>query len=325
MKTVKKVISLTMAVVIMITTSPILQAADLANLDRAQLDELRAEVLSVVENPENFQTLKTIPSVKTLKKRYDKALEIYEANLQNLSGKTNKQDNAYYESYINELKKKAEQRVYRNENGEFDGFNSRKEKEQAAFYTVLLEEMEKHNLVNDRDFWQVLRDAPGLGIVTLIVSAGGILLIKKGTSALIRRIGWTLVASAAGAAALHLLSSLFTQPSKPYFSLGISANEALLAFLDKPFYHLANFKTSGVDDFGLFYNKSKKCAEVLYDVVDIEYYTAENPSGRNMMDRIYTQTVTWNHLSMESKVEYLHNLAERLREEAQTIEEYHQD
>ena len=65
-----------------------------------------------------------------------------------------------------------------------------------------------------------------------------------------------------------------------------------------------------------FYNQSDDCAKVLNDVVDIEYYISMNPTVDNMQERLYTQTAYWQKLDEAEKTEYLHNLAERLRAEA---------
>ena len=313
MKTTKKIISSLMAVIMFISGSPVLQATEFAGL--------QSEILTIVKDGVNYQETDEIPSVRTLKKRYEKAMEIYEADFQTFSN-IDENEIEIYKGYIDKLKIEAQQRVKTEEN-KYAGFKSKKEKEEVAFYTVLLEDMRKHNDVYNRDFWQVIRDNSYVTGIAGIMSIGGLILVRKGSKTLLKRIGFAAVTGSFIMVALEWMSHLFAQPSKPYFIPILSANETLEVFMEKPFYHLANFDKSGVDDFALFYNKSQKCSEVLYDAVDIEYHTAMNPTEKNMMDRIYTQTVDWNNLSTELKVQHLHNLATRLRLEAKKIEYYH--
>lgn len=87
-------------------------------------------------------------------------------------------------------------------------------------------------------------------------------------------------------------------------------------FLIDYFRYAALFNKRGYDDFTAFYSKSQDCAQLLYDVIDIEYYVSLNPNIDNVIHRIYTRSNKWQDLNMEKKASYLHSYAERLRAEA---------
>lgn len=310
MKILNKIISLIMAVIMMITATPVLQAADFtAELDRAELNELKKEINSSVKvkfdevNP----LFEGIPSLETLKQRYDIARKNYEQNLKSFSKQETKQSKEDYERYIEFLKQEAQKRI--ETDSRYDGFMSEEEQKQVAFYTVLLEEMEKSD--EERDIYCTKRAGDiGVGLFVGILAATIAYESWASTAGVI-------IAGGVGATVAMLLMFLLISPAKqPVFNPALFPQELIADFLSNPFLNLALFNQRGVDDFGVFYVKNRDCAQVLYDAVDIEYYTSLNPSVENMRARLYTQAIDWHYLTTEQRVDYIHNLAERLRAEA---------
>lgn len=309
MKILNKIISLTMAVIMMLTATPVLQAADFtAELDRAELNELKKEIkTSIIEDLPEVSSIyyNGIPDVKTIKERYAIARENYEQNLKAFAKQETKQSKKDYERYIDFLKQEAKKRI--KTDSRFDGFKSEREKEQVAFYTVLLEEMENSKEESRRYYGYIVGDICVGLIVGIIVGA-----IAYESNATI--IGEIIAGSIGGAIAMFLMFT-FVSPSKPVFSPSLFPEEAISAFLVNPFSNLALFDKRASDS-EMFYSKSNESARLLYDAVNIEYYTSLNPSVENLHARLYTQTIDWHYLTTEQRADYIHNLAGRLRAEA---------
>ncbi len=310
MKIINKTISLIMAAIMFITATPVLQAADLAFIsDDKQLNELKQEIKSSIT--ENFYRISPvfagIPDLETLKKRYDIAKKNHERNLQSFAKQETKQSKKDYERYIEFLKQEAKRRTETDDR--YNGFISEEEKEQVAFYTVLLKEMENSDKERQTYYTNIVGDVSVGLIVGMIV---GEIAYQSWASTT----GMIIAGGIAGTITM-LLMFLFIAPAKqPVFNPALSHQELKSEFLNNPFSNLALFNRRGVNDFGVFYIKSEDCAQVLYDTVDIEYYTSLNPSVENMKARLYTRTIDWHNLSTEERVDYIHNLAERLRAEA---------
>ena len=80
MELTKKLISLTMAVIMTVTATPVLQASDLVNLDMTELNELRQEILPSITDPNNFITngeTEEMPTLKELQDRYKEVIKRY--------------------------------------------------------------------------------------------------------------------------------------------------------------------------------------------------------------------------------------------------------
>lgn len=315
MKVLKKVISLTMAVIMLVTASPILQAAEFStSLDRAEIKELMSNLNSSLYETmgKDWEPLyQGIPNVETLKKRYNLAIKNYKENLKEVS---NRYDDRETKKYIEYLKQQAEQRV--KDDPRYEGFRSDEEKIQAAFYTVLFEELEKGTSIENEY-------SANLTGSTLLLVGGimvGVVCLAIGLSVV--ESSWLFTLGGVGAI-LGAILLFVERPDYSYFSdinVADKNYRTIVAmqskFLENPFMALAQFGKGRVDDFVVFYNEYKDCAQVLYDAVDIEYYTSMNQTVENMKARIYTQTVDWRNLTVGEQTTYLHNLAERLRAEA---------
>ncbi len=309
MKLFNKIIGVTMAVIILFTSFP-MRAADFdINLDTQQLNELKREINSSItkEFEETPLLFEGIPDLETLRQRYITARENYEQNLKIFTKQKTKQSKKDYERYIEFLKEEAQKRIQTD--SKYDGFINEKEKEQVAFYSVLLEEIEKSDKERETYYNRMIGD-----IFTGLLAGIVVGVIAYASDANIIGI---LISGGIGATIVMLLMFLFIAPAKqPVFNPSLFPSELIAKFLDNPFLNLAKFNKREVNDFGAFYIKSKDCAQVLYDAVDIEYYISRNPTIENMQAEIYTRSIVWHNLTTEKKAEYIHNLAERLRAEA---------
>ena len=310
MKLLNKIISLTMAVIMLFTASPVLQASDFAiNLDTQQLNELRREINSSITKDFDKVTplFEGIPDLPTLQQRYIMAKENYEQNLKTFAKQETKQSKKDYERYIEFLEKEAQKRIQTD--SRYNGFMDEEEKEQVAFYSVLLDEIEKSDKERETyrnrmigNIFTGLLFGMMVGVVAYVSDASTI---------------GILISGGIGATIAMLLMFLFIIPAKqPVFNPSLFPSELIAKFLYNPFLNLALFNKRGVNDFGAFYIKSEKCAQILYDAVDIEYYVSRNPTIENMRAKLYTRSIDWHLLDTEKRVSYLHTLAERLRSEA---------
>ena len=322
MKKIKKAVTLTMAAIMFFYATPALQASTFATLDREQLNIIQDDIETILTDTiKDEDPYKNLPSIKEIKKRYDRALEIYESNLQTLSGSQEEENIEDYKAYIEELKREAKRRIY--EDSRYEGFSSEKEKEQVAFYSVLLEEIDNHNIANERDFKQIVVDnGTPLKIIGIVFNISSIVLLRKASSVILRRIGVGLMVGGVAFCMIPMIFETFTQPSVLHFNPNLSENEILRMFLESPFEHLAKMKENSVDDFTYVYGKSPRLAQVLSDAVDIEYYTALNPTLENMKAKLYIQTINYRTSTTETQALHLHKLAQQLKAEAEELRAY---
>ena len=324
MKTLNKITSLTMAVIMLITATPVLQASDFAvDLNNAELKKLRKEIsVSVSETLSNYKGPKSkkplyegIPSAAELRERHNLALENYKMNLKINAKDADIRD---MKKYVEELKEAAKKMVQENPDL-YDAFGSEKEKERVAFYTVLYDEMNKAYEVKEH-FDKVSSLILTISFSSFVVGAVlGVLGIKGSKALYIIGIPIAIISLLTMIAAVLIPIPV---PKSYFNNINISDNSEMIInkmkeqFLEDPFMAVNVFNKGGVDDFALFYIRDESCAQLLYDVVDIEYFVSKNQSLENMHDHLYTQTVEWHYLDLGYKANYLHNLANRLRAEA---------
>lgn len=305
MKTMKKIISLTMAVIMLITGTPALQASEFA-LDRAQLAELQKEIL-----PDLKQNLNQEKNpVNELMDRYQEAKKNAEEMAKELNKiqLTEKQQKEITDS-INQLKEKAEELA---KTEEYAKFVPKKDRKAAALNDLLLK-------IDFDDIWN--RDFGfGLGMVGvggLLISAIIIFLYEDFPFMIPMWLGDVAAGSFAGGAALvigAIIITLFSNAYTPIISWDLSAEETAKVFSEKPFTYLAKFE-NGAE----YANLNNKCPQLLKDAVDIEYYTSFKVTPQNMKDKLYIGSLEWYKMTTEERAAYLHNFAERLRAESKSF------
>lgn len=316
MKTLNKIISLTMVVIILITASPVLQAADFfAALNKAELKELREEISSSLPEHE----LKILPRLSDIKQRYKKAIVNYKNNLKVISEDSSKKDIPDYEEYLQFLREEARKRIRKD--ARYDGFQSEEEKEQVAFYTILVEELTNAQQYKDDRHKERFNCIVDSMAVTIFVGLGLGMLVIYATDVYLDLDAGSVLLGMGTMFGVMAIGALIAVPAKPYFNFNLTPRELLSNFVANPFTAIAKFNTGATDDFRIVYSKSQSCAQALYDVVDIEYYTSLNPNLENIRARLYPYTIDWYEMTTEDRVDYLHNVAERLRAEAETNEE----
>ena len=311
MKLLKKAVSLMMAAIMFFATSPVLQASDFAtNLNMAELEEFKKEIAASFPKTEVFESSEyNIPDLETIQKRYQKAVEYNQRMLDEADKEGTSTGDQEHFLYL--LMDEAYKRI--KENPEYYGNKSEEEMMVDAFRDVMYDEMHNSLLMGKNYKDKQIKYYTGTAIITIIIFVGTLVFPQAlgATSSI------ALLFTAIGVAGISLLSMLLLlDPAKPYFSADLSPEEAKNQFLKNPTKALSSFNKTGVDDFKIFYDKSKDCAKVLNDAVDVAYYTSLNPTTENMLAYLYTQTRYWRDLAPEIQETYLHNTAERLRAEA---------
>ena len=143
---------------------------------------------------------------------------------------------------------------------------------------------------------------------------------KKGLELLVELIG--LGTAVVGFVCLAWMGGLvirfFGGAYTPAIAPAFDEEKTLQRFTEKPFDYLADFERKNKEfEYANIYNKGPKAAQVLNDVVDIEYYVSINPQNlENAKEKLYIGTIDWYEMEPEARAEYLHNFAERLRTEA---------
>ncbi len=315
MKRINNAISLVMAVVMLITGTPALQASELA-LDRAQMAELQKEILQNVKLDFNS----TKDPVQELMDRYEQAKINNEARIKELSEINEVEVEAakeYLEKLKEDVKKAAKTEAYAK--------IPRKERKIVALSTNLFDrirDVEREVLETDDTLEIVAYEIMTVSVISIVV--GGLLwglgtlfghLIDDAGLIITGKVGKVICAVGYGTFValtfLLLVRELCTISYKPVISSTMSVNDTIKVFSEKPFMFLDQFEN--VYEYANLYDK---CPELLKDAVDIEFYVSSNPNLRNMKDKLFTQTIYWYQKKPQERVAELHKLAERLRAEA---------
>ena len=321
MKLMKKLISLVMAT-IMITSAPVLQASDLANLNMAEIDELKQEIFTSIMDSDDFnedgKIDEEIPSVKELQRRYKEALDNYEIRFKEFSKYATKQSIEDAKQYLKYKKHEAE--ILAKTDSTYNGFGSEEEKQSVAFFDLLYQDLERAEAREElREEWREYYIAE---IVEKTFGGAFLGFLVGGIADLTGKVAFSMrnVLKFIGIGSIiGLVAGLVLTPVNriPVFSSEVSTEVIKYKFLESPFSYLAILNDRGANnDFAILY---RACPQVLYDVVDIDWYISRNPTAKNMAYRIYTRTKKWQGLSTEDRASYLHDYAERLRAEAQEI------
>ncbi len=303
MKTMKKIISLTMAVIMLITGSPVLQASDLA-LDRAQMAGLQQEILQDVKI--------NVPNpVRALKALHDKATENNKARLAEFNEKIQGEALEAVKEHLNGLKEQAKALA----KSEEYLIVPKPERLLVAFNTLL-----SVNLDSDceRKIREISADITlGLSVSDFVI--GVALKVVAKTPGITAEAAEYLSGIASGFFRLsliffliRLIEELFIESYTPTIAPSLNAEETSRIFSEKPFTFLATFENEAE-----YANLYKKCPELLNDAVTIEYYTSlASVTAEDIKDMSYIGTLGWYKMTTEERSAYLHNFAERLRAEA---------
>ncbi len=303
MKIMKRVISLVMAVIMLITGTPALQASELA-LDRAQMAELQKEILQDVKADVNI-----VPEYTKLMNHYQQAKKNVEERLNKLNDieLTEEQQKAV-EEYVNQLKEKAEE-LAKTEEYEIV---PKEERRIVAFNTLLFADFEEIS-EDIADFWD-----QGISNKLVLIGGGTLVLSLLAIPIAIKfEIGWLIGASTValklgtGLILGALMIVLFTNSYIPVINFSLDAEETNKVFSEKPFEYL-----SKIENEAEYANLNKKCPQLLKDAVDIEYDTSLNVTSQNIKEKLYIGSLDWYKMSTEERADYLHNFAERLRAES---------
>ena len=298
MKLTKKLISLTMAVIMMITATPILQAEDLANLDIEELNELKSDImLSIMDSydfKEGGKIDEEIPSREELQNRYKEAIKRY-----------NKLNTRKARKAVKE--KKQEALEIAKQMKEFDQFETDEEKAEVAFYTFLFDS----TLKAEQEMVQAKSNYYGmLSMFSMFGFSIGYIVLGRLVFNLPAATDWLVVGVGCGVIA-SLLALVFISKPAGAGSVVYHRNWDLIKydFLNKPFYSVGDQYNK--DKFASLY-LDEKARPVLRDIVNIEYYVSHNPSTENMMYRIFPHTLYWTKMNPDQQEEYLHKAAEIL-------------
>lgn len=325
MKTIKKAISLLMAVIMLFTGTSVLSAADLV-LDTTQITKLQEEISLAIDKSNSFQTPKDIyaeiPDWKELEALYNEANK----NYKELKEKIKSEET---EIFHKEIKEKIRELAKNDTN--FEDFKDQEGFEKIVFYSYLFEDIanaEKKGV-----------SSKILGVAIPLVTLDMFYLEKQLIGSLHSKILQLWLEdgeSIASGEALYsfglsnaikcttllfllLLPSNGFNPSLPTseiqsFDTPIVTNEKVFAFLEDPFSALAVFHERNKNDFEKFFNIDITAAQILFDAVYIEWYISHNPTLSNMKYRIYPHTLEWKTMfSAEERKDKLHEIAELLR------------
>ena len=293
MKALNKIISLTMAAVMVITAMPVVQAAELANnLNTEELSGLMEDVTSSVADVQNEREIKpvyeNIPDLETLKARYNIKIE--------------KQKGV--RKYVKTIKKKAENLIATD--SRFEGLHKNTQN-RLAFFTVLRDDLIE----------AVESESAGKATTNTMKSLNHNLFIN------IAKLAYISMVLDAYMYSFFLLLLYSDQPKLSYFNVTLDdpnpADTISWQFASDPYYALHKFGAYGVDDFGTMYYAGEKTAQLLWDAIDIRYYTYQNPTEENLKEFLYMQSIDWYDLSWKKQIEHLHNWAVHLRAEARIL------
>ena len=315
MKIIKRAISLVMAVIMLFTGTPTLQASDLA-FDRAQLAELQKEISLNVNTDINL----TKNSIKELMDKYKQAKINNEERIKKLNEKS-EADVETAKEYLEKLKEDVNEVVKTEAYAKIP----REERKIVALSTSMynkIREEEKKIFQTDDPIELTMYEFMTVAMMEILVGGtlwglGALLgsLAEDASLLTASRIGKIVAAIGFGQMVVLLIFGLieyaFVKPYKPILSPSMNANDTTKVFSEKPFVFLNQFENEYE-----YANLYQKCPELLKDTVDIEYYVSRDPNSQNLKDKLFTQTLYWYNKKPQERVTELHKFAERLRAEA---------
>ena len=309
MKTLKKILSLVMSAILLITTNSALQATQIDGVQMEEIKELRSAIIKEVKKEKLYSN---IPEPKDMISRHDLAVKNYEDNLKALDKSLEGRDAKDIKKHLNQLKKVAE---YTAKHDERYLVVPEPDRQMAAFNTLLFADTDNEDLEIISFIFSGIWALSALGL--LVVKSGEAIKTYKSVSGesgcLLPALAILTLVVAIAAFIIELFSGAYT----PVISPSFDEEKTLQMFTEKPFIYLADFKEKNEEfEYGNIYRKGPKAAQVLNDAVDIEYYVSANPDNlENIKEKLYIGTIDWYEMTPEARAEYLHKFAERLRTE----------
>lgn len=321
MKTAKRIICLVMAVIMLFTGTPALQASDLG-LDKAQMAELQQDILQGAKrdlNPVKDPVKELIARHALVKKTPE---ELAHELIERVKGIDVK---ASFNEFL-ELKRQAEEVAATDP--KYAIIKSKSKREKVAFFTIMETNLKEFVKKNERTIQGILAFI-GLIISPFVVallaellSALGLMGLAAVLSHLAAMLEAAVIIGSIGAAFAAIVALLLTLPLLfssayvPVISPNLSDEETFEIFVEDPFGMLAKF---GDPDFYLMYGKGPKCAQVLDDATYIEEYIALHEGKLDFdseMIPLHTRTIGYIELPSAKKGEYLHKFAELFKSQA---------
>ena len=322
MKTAKKVISVIMAVIMLITGSPILQASDMVNLDRAQIAELQKEILQDVKvdlNKSKDPVKNLIARHALVQKTPEQFAEELIINLKDIDVR------AAFNEFL-DLKKQAEEIAATDPR--YAIIKDKNEREKVALFTTMetnlkgFVERNKEAIKSIGVLVALIASPFVIWLLSSIAAKLGLEVLAMHLKELAELLGASEVLAVGGITFAAIIALAFTlivfltSSYVPAISPSSSDEEAFEGFSKDPFGILAEFDEP---DFYFVYNKGPKCAQLLDDVTYIEWYLESNKGNLDFESSIiplHTQTIEWHEMTMEERADYLHNFAKLFKSQA---------
>ena len=330
MKKIKRIISSVIAVIMLFTAAPVLEAEGVFDLNMESLGELQKELNPSIKNQAGVpiqKSYKGIPDCSELEKLYSKANENYKKLYDEVIKKYKGLEELEKNEPIREIKdliKEIKQRVLKDAQNDvnFEDFKNQEDFDDIALYSYLfydIKNIEQKEKTNNK-----IIGAVGMKVVNEMIQT-----ISEDVFVLSQDMGGVIGAkklqtmSVRAASGFVLIPYFLLIPSNspsihtyeietPYEPLII--NKKIFDFLENPFAKLALFHESEKDDFEKFFNINRTAAQILFDAVYIEWYISHNPTLSNMKYRIYPHTLEWKTMSSaEERKDKLHEIAEYFR------------
>ena len=140
MKTLKKILSLVMSAILLITTNSALQATQIDGVQMEEIKELRSAIIKEVKKEKLYSN---IPEPKDMISRHDLAVKNYEDNLKALDKSLEGRDAKDIKKHLNQLKKVAE---YTAKHDERYLVVPEPDRQMAAFNTLLFADTDNEDL-----------------------------------------------------------------------------------------------------------------------------------------------------------------------------------
>ena len=337
MKTTKKVISVIMSAVLLITSSNALYASDLA-FNNKEIADLRADIKGITEQAvKNAETPygDKVPSLKEIQRKSLEAAKKVKESSKEIKEWIQKFANEYYSKKDvvlegPELYERVQEYMAQHEE-ELSGYTD-KEKKQIALYTVFYDELDKlpAHFIGDCDS----KNCNILYIISAVIIVPSMLGFLVGIASFgTEPLGFLV--GLGGFALLIFIWHLFTSDTTSYFSSSIRdcegkkfgercdivPEQVKKEFLADPFGAIEHFVTKS-DESSVVYNLDLEGATMLNDAVDIIYYMPffsqkdtmfEKVKTEDIRKMLYTKTMYWRQMSQKEQASYLHRLANKAR------------
>ena len=316
MKEIKKVLSLVMSVIMLITAMPAIHATELADLDIQQLKEMENKISTAVNKADNFNANgdgdevvveeENFPTLEELQNRYKEVQKMYEQLENEGTRKERRKARRHKEEVVNKAR----------EYYELGDFLDEEEKDNIIYSTYLFDSMREKLAQGKKENKPAMTSKQKVYIETLIMAGvvggftGGFFIGDLALGYALK--GCAIVGAISAVVSVAIFAIFYPKPMGKGDVIRKKGYSIKYTLTRNPYYAITD--AYEVDGFAELY-KNEESKKMLRDILDIEYYALSNPTVENLMYMIYPNTAYWiENMNDDDRTKYLSEVSQYFRE-----------